>query len=343
MSKLEKIITQAWYQNKKWILIFYPLELFFSLAQKIRRFFYNTGLFKSYRADVPVIVVGNILVGGTGKTPLVMELVSVLKSAGYSPGIITRGYGGECKKYPLVVNKQSTAREVGDEAILLYRNTQAPVVVDSNRKRSANKATQLGCDVIVSDDGLQHLSLKRDIEIVVFDGQRKLGNEHLLPVGPLRENTNRLNSVDFIFINGKQNISLLQQWKFKSFRLDIKPVTLVDISSKKERGIHSLKNKKIHALVAIGNPLRFIQTLKFLGADVLPHVFDDHYFFTINDIPKDKLPVIVTEKDAVKIEVLPLTGIEYLKISAQLPEAFKIQLLKRLSHLISFNKNRLEK
>ncbi len=333
MSNLEQKITQAWYLNKKWIFALYPLEVLYHFIFKIRKFCFKVGIFRSFRANVPVIIVGNILVGGTGKTPVVIEIIKLLKIAGYQPGIITRGYGGKNKNYPIVINKAHEAEEVGDEAVLLFRNTQVPIVIDKDRKQSAKKLQQLGCNIIVSDDGLQHFALKRDLEIVIFDGQRKLGNQHLLPVGPMREELSRLNSVDFVLINGKQKISMLQQWKFKSFRFEIKPVSLIDIASQKERNIHSLSNEKVHALVAIGNPLRFIQTLKLLGAEVLPHVFNDHYFFTINDIPRDKLPIIVTEKDAVKIESLNLSGIEYLKIHANLPDAFNIQLLKKLTTL----------
>ncbi len=338
MSQLENKINQAWYQHKKWILFFYPLELLFFTIQKTRYFFYKMGWLKSWRAQVPVIIVGNILVGGTGKTPLVIALIKLLQSAGFNPGIITRGYGGSLKGFPVLVSKESTAREVGDEAILLFRNTLVPVVVDRDRRRSAKKIMQLGCDIIVSDDGLQHYALQRDIEIAVFDAQRKAGNEHLLPVGPLREKLKRLNSVDYIFINGQKNANLqhfnfLQPWKRKCFQLAIVPLTLVEITSKKTRNIHSLMGQKIHALVAIGNPHKFFQTLHLLGAEVLPHVFDDHHYFSVKDIPKDKLPIIVTEKDAVKIETLSLSGIEYLKISVDLPKTFKTQFLHKINQL----------
>lgn len=333
MSTLENKVNRAWYQNKGWIKVLYPLNLIYRLVNFIRTKAYQWKILKSYLPGIPVIVVGNIMVGGTGKTPTVLALYQLLKEAGYKPGIITRGYGGESRDYPILVTEHHLAEEVGDEAVLLYRNTKAPVVVSPSRIESAKEIEKMDCNVIISDDGLQHLALKRDIEIVIFDGQRKLGNQKLLPVGPLRENITRLNHVDFILINGDEQISLLQQWKFKSFRVHIHPQMLVDINSGNETELKKYYHKKVHALVAIGNPLRFIQTIKSAGINVIPHVFPDHHFFTQNDIPNDKLPVIVTEKDAVKIETLGLEDVEFLKINASFSESFKVQLLKRLQQI----------
>jgi len=330
MSSLEQKINRAWYQNKSWINILYPLTLLYCSINWFRKSFYKWGFFKSYQPQIPVIIIGNIMVGGTGKTPTVLALFQFLKQSGFNPGIITRGYGGTSRDYPIVVNDRHLAVEVGDEALMLFRNTNAAVVVSPSRIQSSKKLESLGCDIIISDDGLQHIALKRDIEIVIFDGQRKLGNQKLLPTGPLRENIKRLDQVDFILINGEEKISVLQQWKFKSFRVKIKIDKLIDIASGNSSDLNKYAHKKVHALVAIGNPLRFIKTLKSANLEVIPHVFPDHHFYVQDDIPNDKLPIIVTEKDAVKLEKMGLEDIEYLKIHANFSESFKFQLLKKL-------------
>jgi tetraacyldisaccharide 4'-kinase len=201
------LFDKIWYQTLwyHWpiLLLLSPLAGFFWLLSALRRKLFLLGIKSSEKLPVTIIVVGNISVGGNGKTPLVIELAQWLRQQGYHPGVLSRGYGGKSKHYPLSVNTSSDAAVVGDEPVLMRQHLACPMVVDPQRSRGAKMLhQQFKCDVIICDDGLQHYALQRDIEIVVMDGKRRCGNGFLLPVGPLREGQWRLKSVDFVIVNG---------------------------------------------------------------------------------------------------------------------------------------------
>ncbi len=283
-----------------------PLFWLYRGAMSVPLFFYRHGLRQSTKFPVPVIVVGNITVGGTGKTPLVIWLANWLKSQGFKPGIVSRGYGGRAKSWPQQVNAQSDPQTVGDEPVLIARKTDCPMFVGPKRVEAVKQLLAAhDCNVIVSDDGLQHYALARDVEIAVMDSERQLGNGLCLPVGPLREPAARLNSVDFIITNGVRSFE--DDVKFNSkfenkFVMCLKPGEIYNLFDDTIKfDLNAMKNKKIHAVSGIGNPQRFFSALEKIGLNIIPHAFPDHYFFKTEDINfENNSDVIMTEKDAVK-------------------------------------------
>jgi len=258
---------------------------------------YRTGLLKVHHLSVPVIIVGNISVGGTGKTPLVTWLVDVLRTHGYAPGIVSRGYGGQATHWPQQVRVDSDPRMVGDEAVLLAQRCRCPMAVSPNRVDAAEALLEhTDCDIIVADDGLQHYALGRDMEIAVVDGVRRFGNQHCLPAGPLREPLSRLASVNAVVTNGVPGV--------REYRMDLVPGTLRNLqSTQKKATLKSFAGKTVHAIAGIGNPARFFRQLETQGMTVIEHPFPDHHPFAREDIVfEDDLPVLMTEKDAVKCQ-----------------------------------------
>ncbi|OGT42831.1 MAG: tetraacyldisaccharide 4'-kinase [Gammaproteobacteria bacterium RIFCSPHIGHO2_12_FULL_40_19] len=292
---MSKFINHIWYQQNILKYFLYPFSLIYRFIIATRFFLYRIQFFKSYRINVPVIVVGNISVGGTGKTPLVILLVNALQKAGFQPGIITRGYSGKSKTWPQCVAEFSNPTMVGDEAVLIAKNTRLPVIAGSNRVNSARQLIRdFQCNIIISDDGLQHYALARDIEIAVIDSTRRLGNGFCLPAGPLREPKKRLKSVDFIVANGK---AYADEYAMQFVIDDI--VNIIDET--KKITIAECENKKIIALAGIGNPERFFESLRMLGLAFTPIIFKDHHHFQKSDIVFENDEIIVmTEKDAVK-------------------------------------------
>lgn len=326
-----KLFTNSWYEKKGWTQTLKPLAKLFAWQVAKRRTAYQQGKYKIWQAPVPVLVVGNISVGGVGKTPLVAALCELLLEHGWRPAIVSRGYGGKATKYPYQVTSHSMARECGDEPLLLHKRTGCPVVVDPNRVSAVQYLlANTDCNLIISDDGLQHYALGRDIEIAVIDGTRGLGNERLIPAGPLREPKDRLNEVDFIIINGDGFVTEQPCWK-----MSLQPDQLINISNGKIIPIDALiDSSAVHAIAGIGNPQRFFESLKQLGYNVECHEFNDHHSFVAKDIWfGDDRPVIMTEKDAVKCNVFANQNCWYLKVSAKLETGFNTQLLKRLAAL----------
>ena len=298
-------LVSSWYHKSAIRFILLPLAFVYCILMRIRRFFYRHGLLHTRWFPFPIIIVGNITVGGTGKTPLVIRLVKQLQQDGYRPGIVSRGYGASAKQYPLSVTDDSVASEVGDEALLLYRRCQCPTVVDPVRPRAVEHLLQSDCDIVISDDGMQHYALGRDIEIVVLDGERGLGNRLCLPAGPLREPPARLDDADIIVKTGGNE----QQGVWT---MSLKPDSFINVfDHTSTQALHAFSGKRVHAAAGIGNPGRFFQTMKDLGCDVVATAFPDHYNYGCSDLVfDDELPVIMTEKDAVKYE----------KAGADLPE-----------------------
>ncbi len=316
-----------WYQKIRWwSWILYPLSLLFAAITFTRRLLYKKGLLKSTKNRLPVIVVGNISVGGNGKTPFVIWLCELLIKQGYKPGIISRGYGGKSDHYPLLLDKSISGKEAGDEPVMIFQRLGIPVVVDPLRSRAADYLTETGlADIIVTDDGLQHYALQRDIEIVVVDGKRRFGNQHLMPMGPLREPLSRLHEVDFIINNGAQQAG--------EFTMSLVPGNCLSLDGKQRE---LPLNSRVNACAAIGYPQRFFDTLKKQQFVLNKAVaFADHHPFTADDFRQfDKqLPLLMTEKDAVKCTSFAQENWWYLPISAQLPDAFEKQLLKKIKEI----------
>jgi tetraacyldisaccharide 4'-kinase len=243
---------------------------------------------------LPVVVVGNLSVGGTGKTPLVCWLVARLTDLGFKPGVVTRGYGGSFGKVRLI-DSYDDPRVVGDESILLARRTGAPVAIGRDRPAASQLLVNAGCDVVVSDDGLQHYALARDCEIVVIDGDRRFGNGWLLPAGPLRETPARLAAADAIVVNGGR--ALLDG--ALSMRLEAKGA--LSLIGGTPKALDEFAGRSVHAIAGIGNPERFFNMLRAHGIEVLGHPLPDHAHLQAADISfADQRPVLMTEKDAVK-------------------------------------------
>jgi len=293
-------LDHYWYHRNTLATLLSPLSWCFRGLIRLRRWLYRLDILKSVKLPVPVIVVGNISIGGTGKTPLVIALVALLKKHGYTPGIITRGYGGHVDKEPLMVTADNDPFKLSDEAVLLAQRTQCLVVACPDRIASSQLLIEQGCDIIVSDDGLQHYRLERDIEIAVIDASRGLGNGYCLPAGPLREPEQRLKTVDFVVVNGlgTYNSSTNNSDHYNMTMHSHAPRCLIN---NEEKRIGYFTGTSIHAIAAIGNPQRFYHYLRSLGLTVIEHDFPDHYHFQAEDMVfDDKYPVLMTEKDAVK-------------------------------------------
>lgn len=309
-----------WYSKNLIARSLLPLSWLFRLCVALRRWAYGRGMLRTYRTRLPVIVVGNITVGGSGKTPLVIWLAQWLTSAGFRPGIVSRGYGGMASTIPRRVNFDSNPAQVGDEAVMLARRTHSPIAVAQNRV-AAVEALAAECDVIISDDGLQHYALARIIEIAVIDGQRRFGNGWCLPAGPLRESVGRLSGVDFVVANGIARVGEFLMSLAGRYVHNVGDETLV-------RDIEEFSGVTVHAVAGIGNPRRFFLYLKSLGLRIIEHEFPDHHPFTADDLEfNDGAPVLMTEKDAVKCRYFNKPHHWYLPVEAHLNEAFGARLL----------------
>jgi tetraacyldisaccharide 4'-kinase len=279
-----------------WLLA--PLSWLFGAVAALRR-----RMLRRARLPAAVIVVGNISVGGTGKTPLVLWLAARLRAAGYRPGIVSRGYGGTMDT-PGEVNAADDGTRYGDEPVLLARRSGCPVWIGKDRTAAARAllAAHPACNVIVSDDGLQHYRLARDVEIAVIDGARGLGNGWLLPAGPLREAPRRLHEVDAVVV--RQPAAHDTRYATRQFALSLEPAGFGNLrdASRRVDAAH-FKNLRVHALAGIGNPQQFFDTLTRMGVPHTPHAFADHHAFTAADLAFDDCDaVVMTEKDAVKCE-----------------------------------------
>ncbi len=273
-----------------------PLSLTYAAVAGSRRYLYAKHLRKSIRMPLPVVVVGNLSVGGTGKTPLVCWLVARLTGLGFKPGVVSRGYGGSSGKARLI-DAFDDPGVVGDESILLARRTGAPVAIGRDRPAASRLLVNAGCNVIVSDDGLQHYALARDCEIVVIDGDRRFGNGWLLPAGPLRETPARLVAANAVVVNGGR--ALLDG--ALSMRLEAK--SALSLVGGVVRTLDEFAGRSVHAIAGIGNPERFFNMLRAHGIEVAGHPFPDHAHLQAADISfDDQRPVLMTEKDAVKCQ-----------------------------------------
>lgn len=320
--------TASWYQSKPDLLarLLMPLSYLFRCIVAIRKWCYVHRILKSSHASVPVIVVGNITVGGTGKTPCVTALAAYLKKQGFKPGIVSRGVGGTRRACAEIVAQESDVNRVGDEAILLMRATQCPMVVCCDRVSAIHAllAAHPECNVIISDDGLQHYRMQRDVEIVVIDGDRRFGNRQLLPAGPLREPVSRLKSADFLVVNDghMQN----------AYSMSLSPVEWVSLRDGQRRPLSYFSGKDVHVAAAIGNPSRFFATVSDMCGSVMQHSFPDHFKYRSKDLNfNDKLPVLMTRKDAVKYERFADDRHWYLDVDVRLDDAMFDAVIAKIS------------
>ena len=322
---LARSLQNIWYTNTGMTVVLRPFSWLYCMIVFIRKLFYKLHFIKRSKLPVPVIVVGNLTVGGTGKTPVVVYIANLLKRSGYSPGIISRGYGGKAKTWPQQVRPDCDPVMVGDEAILIARRTGCPMAVGPDRAATGAMLQKYShCDIIISDDGLQHYSLDRDIEIVVIDGQRRFGNGFCLPAGPLREPVSRKNKADFVITNG---ISGLNEYSME-YRGNI-AINLADES--KRIKLEEFSDDLVHVVAGVGNPERFFEQMRNKGINVTEHAFADHYPFAAEDLDfGDEAPILMTEKDAVKCYRFTSDNMWYLPVEVYMDNDFDMQLLNLL-------------
>lgn len=326
MKSVDHFFNYLWYSKKNWLsILLIPFSFIFRTIVFIRYFCYQKNIFKSYRPQVPVIVVGNITVGGTGKTPIVMSLVKALQARGLQPGVISRGYRGSSTQTKIVL-ASDPASLVGDEPLLLAKNLSCPVVMGKSRVEAVKfLVAHHDCTIVISDDGLQHYALQRDLELVVVDGTRRYGNEYCLPAGPLREPLSRLKSVDMILVNGGgigNEISCPAVFTG----------SVISVSQDNKKSLADFKQRRVHAVAGVGNPGRFFEMLSAFGIDVVPHPFPDHHHFQKSDfIFLEPLPILMTEKDAVKCADFNLENAWAVPIEVVLPQRVVGAVLKEIN------------
>jgi subfamily B ATP-binding cassette protein MsbA len=324
-------LASRWYEAGGGLAWLRPMGSLYGLVATLRRRRYLTGREAVWTAPVPVVVVGNITVGGTGKTPFVIWLARFFVRAGLAPGIVSRGYGGHASGYPLEVDAQSPVDEAGDEAPMLAARTGCPVIVDPDRVRAVKALlARHRVDVVIADDGLQHYALGRRLEIVLVDGARGLGNGQCLPAGPLRERAGRLDSVDVVVCTGRA-----AGVRADEVVMALRPTAVIDVRTGERHAVATLAARTVRAVAGIGNPERFFATLAELGTAVIPVPFPDHHAFRAEDLAfDDALPLVVTEKDAVKLRELPAEALPdtcwYLEVEGALDVAATARIERAL-------------
>jgi tetraacyldisaccharide 4'-kinase len=367
-------IEKFWYSTSKtrfllWPLL-WPLSFFIALLTHLKRYLYRMGLYKTHSSQVPVLVVGNITVGGTGKTPFIALIVEQLTKMGLKVAIVSRGYKSAAPYYPYIVSSSDNVECVGDEAFMQCATLNVPMAIGADRAKAVKLlADNFKLDLIISDDGLQHYAMSRVFEIIMVDAKRLIGNGLMLPFGPLRESKLRLSSADYVIYNGevetgklgnykqlnKQQLNKRQLIRFNSKQstMVLKVKGLVKVNDNQPADLDLLNNSLVAAVAGIGHPQRFFNSLSQYNSNYKPFVFADHHAFNKNDFINikaemgfDKAPqhknndqaqnqlVIMTEKDAVKCKDFAEDNWYYLKVSAQLPSQDLEQLIERIHQKI---------
>lgn len=320
---LAHTLAESWYRpgarSPWWTWL---LAALYGALTALRRGLYRLGVLRAVRLPVPVVVIGNLTAGGTGKTPLTIALAAVLRARGWHPGVVSRGHGGS-ERGPLLLGATPDPRAVGDEPCLI-RASGVPVAIGRDRPAAAMLLVAAGCDVVIADDGLQHYRLARDVEVCVIDGARRFGNAHLLPAGPLREPLRRLARVDLRVCNGGQP----EAGEHAMRLVGDEAVALADAV---RRPLAAFAGQRVHAVAAIGNPARFFAALRAAGIEIVEHAFADHHAFTADDLAfGDAAPVLMTDKDAVKCASFARPNWWRLPVQAVLPMAFFDAVIARL-------------
>jgi len=295
LTSIDQIFNNQYYKKSSWIYLLIPLSIILNLINILKYYLYEKKVLKKIKVKVPVIIIGNITLGGTGKTPLALNLIGQFLDIGLKPGLISRGYGGKATNTSEVF-KFSDVKHVGDEALLIKTKNKIPVFVGKDRVSAAESLLSKypETSLIICDDGLQHIKLDRDFEILVIDAQRKFGNGFLFPAGPLRESKARLDKVDAVVVKGKKQNS-------NHYQMNYSANELINLKTLSKGSFSQIKKKKIIAITAIGNPDSFFSLLAKKKLDFKKVIFDDHYIFKENDfINYQDYNIIMTEKDAIK-------------------------------------------
>ena len=331
MGLAERLVN-AWYQGHPALLLLRPLEWLYRAVVQRKRQRFLAGQSPSYRAPVPVIVVGNITVGGTGKTPLILYLIDHCRARGLRVGVVSRGYGAQPPSVPWRVTAEQSADEAGDEPLLLVQRSGVALMIDPDRTRAVQALLSAEpLDLILCDDGLQHYRLARDLELVLIDAVRGLGNGRCLPAGPLREPQARLQSVDAVLFNGASADSA------EGFGFTLQPTALVNVASGERQSLGVFApGQAVHAVAGIGNPQRFFRTLEALNWRPIAHAFADHATYSAASLEfSPSLPLLMTEKDAVKCRAFAQPDWWYLAVDARPSPAFSAWLDGQLDALLA--------
>lgn len=325
-----KSLQYYWYHRNVLVWFLLPLSWLYCLVISLRRKLYQAQIKQSYGCKVPVVVVGNIVVGGSGKTPLLIALCGYMREQGYNPGVVSRGYGGSVSGVHQVT-ADDPASLVGDEPLMIFQRTNVAVVVAVDRAAAVNHLVSHNrCDIVFSDDGLQHYRMQRDYEVVVIDSSRQFGNGFCLPAGPLREPLSRLNDVDMKVYNDTGSSLPADE---SSYSLSSSAVNRLDDSTKST--VDAFIGQTVHAVAGIGNPQRFFQMLQQQGIDIIEHAFPDHHSYTQEDFSGwSEQCIIMTEKDAVKCRHLRLPDAWMLQVSAVFSDRLKSRLDEELLPLV---------
>lgn len=343
MKDTSRTYERMWYGGEA-RLQFLPVAWLYGLVMTVRKVLYGWGWLPSYRIGRPVIVVGNLTVGGTGKTPLVAWLAEQLKGRGLRVGIVSRGYGTDATT-PRVIGPDTPWTESGDEPLLLRGRTGCDVVIARDRVAGAKLLMERGADVILTDDGLQHLRLARDVEIVVVDGARGFGNGHRFPYGPLREMPSRAASANLVVINGVARhpslASLPRPRDLAPVQMTLVPGRVLPVGGgRADRSLESFRGQRVHAVAGIGNPARFFEDLRGRGLEIDEHPFTDHHALTAADLAfGDGRPVLMTEKDAVKCRGFADARLWYVPVTAHFSDAQSAALVEALVARLKFSVN----
>jgi tetraacyldisaccharide 4'-kinase len=329
-ASLQRWVEEGWYDRPPRLAL-QPLAALYGLAVAARRLSFRSGIRRARHPGVPTVIIGNLTVGGTGKTPLVLWLATRLREQGRKPGIVLRGYGGR-QRVPRLVRASDAARDVGDEALLLAQRAACPVATGVRRAQAARLLAAGGCDVILADDGLQHLAMQRDLSVLVIDGRRGFGNGAMLPAGPLREPPSRLRCADLVVLHGEDQHHVLPPG-IAPLHMQLAPLALRELATDREVPLDSLRGATVHALAGTGHPARFFALLRALGASPIEHPRADHHHYVAGDLAYgDGHRIVMTEKDAVKCRPLAASrgDLYYLPVAAVLPEADAARLLGRV-------------
>ena len=333
---VESFIVKAWQNSSKWLYILTPLSFAFYIISTVRKVILQS-IYQGIPNKVPVVVVGNLNIGGSGKTPTVMAIVNALKIKGFTPGVVSRGYGGSSKNYPLIVQGDSKYFECGDEPLLIYKACNCPVVVSPSRRQAIEKLLiNFECDVIISDDGLQHYFMHRDIEIAVFNADANFGNHMLFPSGPLREPIQRLKTIDYFISYGNLDTRIASCYEnISCHKVKHEIIGLSNVSTGKFVLVRDWSlSKKIHLVIGIAYPEKVRRTILSYGfsGDILS--LGDHQPVTQEDlIFKDDLPIFITEKDAVKVNGDISQNVWSIKTCVKLSDEFTEDLERKITKL----------